>query len=47
MHGVSCLLPTLLLPTLLAQGLVDEATFYDKQWQATWEGTTRPSEKET
>jgi len=26
--------------------LVDEATFYDKQWNATWEGKTRPSEVE-
>jgi len=26
--------------------LLDEATFYDKQWQATWEGVTRPSETE-
>lgn len=26
--------------------LSDEATFYDKQWQATWEGKTRPSETE-
>jgi len=28
------------------QGLVDEATFYDKQWQATWDGVERPSETE-
>jgi len=28
------------------QGLADEATFYDKQWQATWEGQQRPSETE-
>lgn len=28
------------------RGLIDEATFYDKQWNATWEGTTRPSEVE-
>eukprot|EP00955_Chlamydomonas_euryale_P060432 357715-Chlamydomonas_euryale.AAC.13 len=26
------------------KGLLDEATFYDKQWNSTWEGTTRPSE---
>jgi len=25
-----------------AQNLIDEATFYDKQWNATWEGKTRP-----
>lgn len=28
------------------KGLADEATFYDKQWQATWEGHDRPSETE-
>jgi len=28
------------------KGLADEATFYDKQWQATWEGQERPSETE-
>lgn len=28
------------------RNLLDEATFYDKQWNATWEGQTRPSEKE-
>lgn len=28
------------------QGLADEATFYDKQWQASWEGVERPSEKQ-
>ena len=27
-------------------GLLNEATFYDKQWDATWEGADRPSEKE-
>ena len=26
------------------KGLVDEATFYDKQWNATWEGQERPSD---
>jgi hypothetical protein len=26
------------------KGLIDEATFYDKQWNATWEGVRRPSE---
>ena len=26
--------------------LLKEATFYDKQWQATWENAPRPSEKE-
>lgn len=26
------------------KGLLDEATFYDKQWNATWEGVQRPSE---
>mmetsp|Transcript_23456 Transcript_23456/g.51495 ORF Transcript_23456/g.51495 Transcript_23456/m.51495 type:complete len:257 (-) Transcript_23456:502-1272(-) len=26
------------------KNLLDEATFYDKQWQATWDGVTRPSE---
>ncbi|KAI7840742.1 hypothetical protein COHA_005557 [Chlorella ohadii] len=26
------------------RGLIDEATFYDKQWNATWEGQERPSE---
>jgi len=25
------------------KNLVDEATFYDKQWNATWEGQERPS----
>lgn len=28
------------------KNLVDEATFYDKQWAATWEGQERPSESE-
>lgn len=28
------------------KGLIDEATFYDKQWQQTWEGVERPSETE-
>jgi hypothetical protein len=28
------------------KGLLDEATFYDKQWNATWEGVVRPSETE-
>ena len=28
------------------QGLIDEATFYDKQWNATWEGVRRPSESQ-
>lgn len=28
------------------KGLLDEATFYDRQWQATWEGIQRPSETE-
>lgn len=28
------------------KNLIDEATFYDKQWNATWEGQTRPSETE-
>eukprot|EP00217_Crustomastix_stigmatica_P008233 CAMPEP_0183790680 /NCGR_PEP_ID=MMETSP0803_2-20130417/1270_1 /TAXON_ID=195967 /ORGANISM="Crustomastix stigmata, Strain CCMP3273" /LENGTH=238 /DNA_ID=CAMNT_0026034933 /DNA_START=95 /DNA_END=811 /DNA_ORIENTATION=- len=28
------------------QGLLDEATFYDKQWAATWDGVERPSERE-
>jgi hypothetical protein len=28
------------------KNLFDEATFYDKQWNATWEGQMRPSEKE-
>lgn len=28
------------------KNLFDEATFYDKQWNATWEGQARPSEKE-
>ena len=28
------------------KGLIDEATFYDKQWQATWEGVRRPSESQ-
>lgn len=28
------------------KNLVDEATFYDKQWQATWEGQERPTESE-
>jgi len=27
------------------QGLADEATFYDRQWQASWDGVERPSEK--
>lgn len=29
------------------KNLLDEATFYDKQWQATWEGQQRPSETES
>lgn len=28
------------------KNLLDEATFYDKQWQASWEGVARPSETE-
>lgn len=28
------------------KNLLDEATFYDKQWSATWDGVTRPSETE-
>jgi len=28
------------------KGLIDEATFYDKQWSATWEGVRRPSESQ-
>ena len=28
------------------QGLLEEATFYDKQWSATWEGQERPKESE-
>ncbi|KAL6773965.1 LIL3 [Auxenochlorella protothecoides x Auxenochlorella symbiontica] len=28
------------------KNLFDEATFYDKQWKASWEGQVRPSEKE-
>ena len=26
------------------KGLLDEATFYDKQWQASWDEKARPSE---
>ena len=26
------------------KGLLDEATFYDRQWQASWDGQDRPSE---
>jgi hypothetical protein len=29
------------------KNLFDEATFYDKQWKATWEGQKRPSETES
>ncbi|GIL83898.1 hypothetical protein Vretimale_10903 [Volvox reticuliferus] len=29
------------------KGLIDEATFYDKQWSATWDGVKRPSEAES
>lgn len=40
----------LLFPTLdrvqALKGLLDEATFYDKQWASTWEGQTRPSENQ-
>ena len=28
------------------KNLIDEATFYDKQWNATWEGVRRPSESQ-
>lgn len=28
------------------KNLLDEATFYDKQWEASWEGVERPSEAE-
>jgi hypothetical protein len=28
------------------KNLLDEATYYDKQWSATWEGQVRPSESE-
>lgn len=28
------------------KNLIDEATFYDSQWSATWENQTRPSESE-
>ena len=29
------------------KNLIDEATFYDKQWGASWEGQKRPSETES
>jgi hypothetical protein len=28
------------------KNLIDEATFYDSQWNAAWVGVQRPSEKE-
>eukprot|EP00878_Enallax_costatus_P033791 GHUV01037354.1.p1 GENE.GHUV01037354.1~~GHUV01037354.1.p1 ORF type:complete len:129 (-),score=37.58 GHUV01037354.1:725-1111(-) len=28
------------------KNLLDEATFYDRQWNATWDGVPRPSETE-
>lgn len=28
------------------KNLLDEATFYDRQWAATWEGQERPVESE-
>lgn len=28
------------------KGLIDEATFYDKQWSSTWDGVKRPSESQ-
>lgn len=28
------------------KNLLDEATFYDKQWNASWDGVKRPSETE-
>ncbi|GFH28894.1 uncharacterized protein HaLaN_27460, partial [Haematococcus lacustris] len=28
------------------KNLLDEATFYDRQWSASWDGVTRPSEKQ-
>ena len=28
------------------KGLIDEATFYDRQWAASWDGQVRPSESE-
>jgi hypothetical protein len=40
----------LLFPTIdriqSLRGLIDEATFYDKQWSATWDGQRRPSENQ-
>ena len=36
-------------PSLRAQAfatLFEEATFYDRQWAATWEGQNRPSENQ-
>ena len=34
------------LHVLTVCALLPQATFYDKQWSATWEGVDRPSEKE-
>ena len=28
------------------RNLIDEATFYDKQWSATWDGQSRPATTE-
>lgn len=28
------------------KGLADEAVLYDRQWQASWDGVTRPSESQ-
>ena len=45
--------PPLVTPTSQIVGtqavlnvLADEATFYDKQWNATWEGKERPSDSQ-
>jgi hypothetical protein len=34
------------LPAQAFATLFEEATFYDRQWAATWEGQNRPSENQ-
>ena len=43
-HRAFCLTVRRLEDLDTLEVLADEATFYDKQWNATWEGKERPSD---
>ena len=49
-HWDSCVFGVLIVRNVAdidsIRNLIDEATFYDKQWSATWENTTRPDESD-